>query len=128
MTRPYNNQKQFKKNQKTCKIVDFAVPADHRLKFQESDMKDKFLDLVKELKKKTVEHESANYTNCNWYFWYSPRRIDTRTGGLGNKWTKEDHPNYSIIKFGQNTEKSPGDLRKLAVIQTSVKDHQLTLM
>ena len=29
---------------------------------------------------------------------------------------------------GQNTEESPGDLRKLAVTQTSVKDHQLTLM
>ena len=30
-----------------------------------------------------------------------------------------DHPNYSIIKFGQNTEKSPGDLR-LAVIQWEI--------
>ena len=26
-----------------------------------------------------------------------------------------DHPNYSIIVNGQNTEKSPGDLRRLAV-------------
>ena len=26
-----------------------------------------------------------------------------------------DHPNYSIIENGQNTEKSPGDLRRLAV-------------
>ena len=24
--------------------------------------------------------------------------------------TSEDHPNYSIIENGQNTEKSPGDL------------------
>ena len=28
------------------------------------------------------------------------------------------------IKIGQNTEKSPGDLRRLAVAQTAVKDHQ----
>ena len=35
--------------------------------------------------------------------------------------------NYSIIDFGQNTEKSPGDLRKLAATQTPVKDYQLTL-
>ena len=28
----------------------------------------------------------------------------------------------------QNTEKSPGDLRRLAVTQTSVKDHELTLV
>ena len=35
-----------------------------------------------------------------------------------------DHPNYYIIENGQNTEKSPGDLRRLAVTQTPVKDHQ----
>ena len=34
----------------------------------------------------------------------------------------------SIIEIGQNTEKSPGDLRRLAVTQSPVKDHQLTLM
>ena len=33
-----------------------------------------------------------------------------------------------MIENCQNTEKSPGDLRRLAVIQTLVKDHQLTLM
>ena len=26
-----------------------------------------------------------------------------------------DHPNYSIIENGHNTEKSPGDLKRLAV-------------
>ena len=26
-----------------------------------------------------------------------------------------DHPNYSIVVVGQKTEKSPGDLRRLAV-------------
>ena len=35
--------------------------------------------------------------------------------------------NYYIIENGQNTEKSPGDLRSLAVTQTPVKDHQLKL-
>ena len=39
-----------------------------------------------------------------------------------------DHPNYYIIENGQNTEKSPGNLRRLAVTQTPVKDYQLTLM
>ena len=39
-------------------------------------------------------------------------------GRLGNKRTSGDHPNYSIIKNGQNTEKSPGDLRKLVVTHT----------
>ena len=35
---------------------------------------------------------------------------------------------YYIIENGQDTEKNPGDLRRLAVTQTPVKDHQLTLM
>ena len=32
-----------------------------------------------------------------------------------------DYPNYSIIKIGKNTEKSPGDLRGLAVTQIPEK-------
>ena len=39
-----------------------------------------------------------------------------------------DHPDYSIVKIGQNTETSPGDLRRLAVTQIPVKDHQLTIV
>ena len=35
--------------------------------------------------------------------------------------------NYSIIEIGQNTEKGSGDLRRLAVSQNPVKDHQVTL-
>ena len=49
-------------------------------------------------------------------------------GGLGGRRASGDHPNYSIGENCQNTEKSPGDLRRLAVTQTPVKDHQLTLI
>ena len=48
-TRPYNNQQQKKK---IYKIVDFAVPADHRIKLKECEKRDKYLDLARELKKK----------------------------------------------------------------------------
>ena len=34
----------------------------------------------------------------------------------------------TITENGQNTEKSPGDLRGLDVTQTPVKNHQLTLI
>ena len=37
-------------------------------------------------------------------------------------------PNYSMSEIGQNTEKSPGNLKRLAVTQTPVKNLQLTLM
>ncbi len=47
---------------------------------------------------------------------------------LGSWRTGGDHPNYSIFENGQNTKKSPGDLKRLAVTQTPVKTHQLILM
>ena len=49
------------------------------------------------------------------YYWYSHQRINKWTGGLGNKRTSGNHSKCCIIKIGQNTEKSPGDLKRLAV-------------
>ena len=115
------------KKERTYRIVDFAVPADHRVKLKESEKTDKYLDLARELKK-TEEPESGSYTNCNWFSWYSHQRIDTRTEGLGNNRTCGDCPNYSIIEISQNTEKSARDLRRLAVTQIPMNDCQLMLM
>ena len=39
------------KKKRTYKIVDFAVPADHRIKPKEVEKKDKYLDLARQLKK-----------------------------------------------------------------------------
>ena len=54
--------------------------------------------------------------NNNWCSLYSQQRIGTEFGGLRNKKTSRDHPNYSIVKIDQNTGKSPGDLRRSAVV------------
>ena len=43
---------------------------------------------------------------------------------IGNKRTSGNN----LIEIGQNTEKSPGDLRRLVVTQIPVKDHQLMQM
>ena len=43
--------------------MDFAVRADYRIKLKESEKKDKYLDLARELKK-NMEHGGDNYTNC----------------------------------------------------------------
>ena len=48
-TRPYNNQR--KKKKRICKIVDFAYPADYRIKLKECGKKDKNLGLTKEFNK-----------------------------------------------------------------------------
>ena len=73
--------------------MDFAVPADHRVKWKESEEKDKYLDLARKLKKKLWNMKVTI--------------IPIVIGG--------DYPNSCIIKIGQNTEKSPGDLRRHAV-------------
>ena len=39
------------KKKKICKVVNFAVPADHSIKLKESVKRDKYLDLARELKK-----------------------------------------------------------------------------
>ena len=43
---------------RTCRIVEFAIPADHRVKLKESEKRDKYLDLARELKK--------NYGTLKW--------------------------------------------------------------
>ena len=45
------------KKKRTCKIIDFVLPADHRIKLKECEKKDKYLDLARELK---------SYGTCKW--------------------------------------------------------------
>ena len=62
-----NNNQQKKR---TSKIVDIAVPADHKIKLKECKKIDKYFDLARKLKK-TVKHAGDNYGICNWCVWNS---------------------------------------------------------
>ena len=75
-----------------------------------------------------MEHAGDNYTNYNWCVWNSNWKIAKGTRGLGSRRTSGDHPNDSVVDNGQNTKKSPGDLGRLAVTRTPVKNHRLTPM
>ena len=75
-----------------------------------------------------MEHEGNDYTNRDWCIRGSNKRTIKGTGELGGWRTDGDHPDYSIVKNGYNTEKSPGDLRRFVVTQTPVKGHQRKLM
>ena len=77
---------------------------------------------------KSLEQDSNSDTSCNRRALYSHQRIDTGTGGLGNKREGGDSLNYSIIEIRQNLRKSPGDLRRLALSHTPVKNNQVTLV
>ena len=115
------------KNREICKIVDFAAPADHRVKLKENEKKDKHLDLGGELKRL-----------WNMKVTIIPSLIGTLvtvTKGLSEGlehleirvWV-ETIQTTILLRNGQNTEKSTGDLRRFASTQNSVKDHRLTLM
>ena len=54
-------------------------------------------------------------------------KLGKRIRRVGNQRTNRDHLNYRIFEIGQNTEMSPGDLRRLTVTQTLLEDYQLTL-
>ena len=104
--------------------MDSVAPAVHSIKLKESEKEDKYRDLAREFFKKwntkvtIIPIETDAFGTV----------IKGLLKGLGNKRTDEDHPNFYIIENCQNTEKSPGDLRKLVVTQTPVNDHLLTLM
>ena len=51
------------KIKRICKNVEFAVLADHRIKLKECEKRDKYFNLARKLKKKTMEHKGDNYTN-----------------------------------------------------------------
>ena len=99
----------------------------HRINLKECEKKDKYLDLARELKK----------------LWNMKVTIVSIVIGALGTITKgslkdledleidgrvETIQNDSIAENGQNPETSSGDLRRLAVTQTPVKNHQLTLM
>ena len=107
------------KKKRTCKIVDFAIQADHRIKLKKCKKKDKYFDLAWELKKLWNMQVTIIPIVIGAF-----GTVTKGTGGLGSWRTSGDHPNYVIIENSQNTEKSPGDLRRLAATQTPVKDHQ----
>ena len=76
-----------------------------------------------ENQKKSMEYKDDGDNSCNWCARKDPQRFDKGTRKLRNQRTSGDHSNYDIIKIDQNTEKSPGDLRRLAVTQNLVKDY-----
>ena len=70
-----------------------------------------------------MEHESDEYTNCNWFSRYSHQRCSTGTGRrVETIQTTVLLRSARILKRVLETRKS------LAVTQTPVGNHQLTLM
>ena len=107
--------------------MDFAVPADRRVKLKESEKKNKYLDLAREWKN-LWNMKMTSIPIVIGAFGTVTKGLLKGLEDLKIRGCVEDHPNYNVIENGQNTEKSPGDLRRLPVTQTPGKNDQLKLM
>ena len=133
----------------TLTFFDFDIQTDHLISARQPDLiiinrkreiwilLSQLTTELKESEKKDRYHDIARELKIPWNMKVAgiPIVIDAvgtvtiskRSREHKNKRTSGDHPNYNIFEIGQNTEKSPGVLRKLVVTQTPVTDHQLTL-
>ena len=59
----------------------------------------KYLDLARELKPSGNKGEGGS--SYNWYALNSPKKLERKTGGIGNDRKNQDNPDYSIIEIGQ---------------------------
>ena len=70
-----------------------------------------------------MNHEGDGDTN---YIWCTRANLQRCRKGTRNQRTIGNHPHYSNIKIGQNTEKDLENSRRLGVAQPLVKE--LTLV
>ena len=65
--------------------------------------------------KKNCGKSGWRYTYCSWSVWNSLQVLDKETGGIGNQRKNQNHQYHCNAKISKNTEKSPGDLRRLSL-------------
>ena len=85
-------------------------------KTKKNEMWDKYLDLARELRKLWNMRLMMIIINIG-VLGMAPKDTEKGTGRVRNWRTNRDHLNYSIVKISQNTEKSPGNRKGLAVTQ-----------
>ena len=98
--------------------------ADHRIKLKESEKKNKYLDLARELKK-LWNMKVMVIPIVIGALGTIPKGLVKGLEDLDFKKSNRDYSDYSITK---NTKRSPWDLKRFAVAQTPVRNHQLMLV
>ena len=116
-TRPNNNQQK----EETCKNVDFAVPADHRIKPKEYEKKNRYLDLARELKK--LWNMKVTITPIV-IGAFDAVRIIKRTAGIGSQRTSGDHPKATALlrttRILRKVVETWGDLLSLKLLWKTI--------
>ena len=94
---------------------------------KENEKKDKYTNFARELKK-MWNMKVTVISLVNSALGTITEGFIKRLEDLEIRETSEDRPNYSIVEISQNTEKSPGELRRFVITQTLGIYHQITLM
>ena len=61
--------------------------------------------------------------DCSWSLWNGFQRLRKKTSGIENQRKNQYHPKYITAKIRRNIERSPEDLGRLSVTQTSVRNN-----
>ena len=110
----FNKQKSILKNETHKILWDFEIQTSYLIPSRRPDLRIVNKRLAIEWKKKKEKRE--NYLNLarelkRWCLWNAPQQLLKRARRIRYRRTNRNHPNYSIFKIGQNTEKNPRNLR-----------------
>ena len=104
---------------------------DHWLKINERKKIYKYLDVKKKKQiciKQIVEHEGDDDTNCNWYICNGNQRFgEKKTKRIVNQRKNRDYLDRRVFEIDINTEKSPANLKILAIALTPLNSQRFKL-
>ena len=107
------------KKMRTCLQVYFIVPANQKVKLKETEKKDKYLDLARELKE-TVERESDSDINCNWRDGIVTKGLAQGQEQLEIRGRVETIQTAAFLR----SARIPRRVLELAVAQTPARNHR----
>ena len=98
---------------------NIALSADHRMKIKDNENIDRYLDLAREQRKLSNMKVMVILIVVG-TFWTVFKCLEMRQEEL------EIRGRVTVVEIGKNTGKSPADLMRLNITQTSMRDSQLT--
>jgi len=86
------------KKEKTCTLIEVAIPADRNVVQKEAEKKSKYKSLIRDTT--NVEPEMYDYTSNNWSHWNSNEKLKEKSGRYTRKtfdrFTTKDNYTWNI--------------------------------
>ena len=82
--------------------MDFAIPADHRVRIKESEKIDEYLDLAREMKKLS-KMKMTELPIVAGALRSILKNLEKRLRDTGNQRKNQNYPDHSSVKINKNT-------------------------